>query len=192
MARRRSWRSYGEVCWWCNHVAGLARRSSEERRRLSSAAGFAALLGSTLQEVPPVGMTCLANRGRNRERLRRRRLAHEPQAGFVRKSVGLEGIDFLLRPNEVLERIAAATVAWDDVIQVAAILADELAGVLADAPVAFEDGWRVTRGMRSGMRSNCVETMTVGTRTWSLGVEIEKSKSRTGSFTHSSHGSGFK
>jgi len=31
-----------------------------------------------------------------------------------------------------------------------------------------------------------------GTRTWSFGVEIEKSKSRTGSFTHSSHATGFK
>jgi hypothetical protein len=51
---------------------------------------------------------------------------------------------------------------------------------------------RVTRGMRSGMRSNWVETMTVGTRTWSFRVEIEKSKSRTGSFTHSSQASGFK
>src|SRR5688572_15466511 len=57
----------------------------------------------------------------------------------MRQPVGLEGIDFLLRPDEVLERITATAVARDNMIQVAAIPADEFAGVLADALVALEN-----------------------------------------------------
>jgi len=87
-----------------------------------------------MQEVPPVWVADVAHRRGDGERFRRFRLPHETQAGFVRESVGLEGIDFLLRPNEVLERIAAAAIARDDVVQVAAILADEFAGVLARRP----------------------------------------------------------
>src|SRR4051812_9727903 len=99
-----------------------------------------------MKEVPPVWVLRFAHGRGDRERFRSRGLAHEAQAGFVRESVGLEGVDFLFRPNEVLERIAPAAVARDDVVQVAATLADEFAGVLADAPVALEDrGPRDTR-----------------------------------------------
>ena len=89
--------------------------------------------------MPPVRVADVAHGRGDWERLRRLRLTHQAQAGFVRESFGLEGIDFLLRPNEVLERIAATAIARDDVVQVAAILADEFAKVLANAPVAFED-----------------------------------------------------
>ena len=65
-------------------------------------------------------------------------------------------------------------------------------GETADIDLVDQIAARETRGMRTGMRSNCVETMTVGTRTCSFGVEIEKSKSRTGSCTHSSQATGFK
>src|SRR5438105_864590 len=92
-----------------------------------------------MEEMPPVRVLRFAHGRRDRERFRRRGFTHEAQAGFVRESVGLEGVDLLFRPNEVLERIAAAAVARDNVVQVAATLADEFAGVLADALVALED-----------------------------------------------------
>src|SRR5688500_12478495 len=83
---------------------------------------------SEVQEVPPIRVACFAHGRRDGERFRRGRLAPETQAGFVRKPVGLEGIDLLLRPDEVLERVAAAAIARDDVVQVAAMLADVFAG----------------------------------------------------------------
>src|SRR5687767_4408878 len=92
-----------------------------------------------MQKVSPVRVTCFAHGYGDRERLGCGRLAHQAQTGFVRESVGLEGIDFLLRPNEVLERITATAIARDDVVQVATILADELAGILADTPITLED-----------------------------------------------------
>jgi hypothetical protein len=78
------------------------------------------------------------------------------------------------------------------VIEVAAILTDVFAGVLADAPIRAKIAVRLTRGTRIGIRSNCVEMMTVGTRMWSFGVETTKSNSRTGSLIHSSQATGFK
>ncbi len=89
--------------------------------------------------MPPIRVLHFAHGRGDRERFRRGRLAHESEAGLVREPVSLEGVDLLLRPNEVLERVAAAAVPRDDVVQVAAILADEFAGVLADALVALEE-----------------------------------------------------
>src|SRR5688500_7530206 len=103
-----------------------------------------------MQEVPPVRVADVAHRRGDWERFWRFRLPHQTQAGFVRETVGFEGIDFLLRPNEVLERITAAAVAWDDVVQVAAILADEFAGILADTPITLAD--RRTRDARNTHR----------------------------------------
>src|SRR5262245_49408709 len=122
--------------------------SMENRRRSGIGSGLLALSAwLEMKEVPPIRVTRFTNHGRYRQRLRRGRLAQEAQAGLVRESVGLEGVDFLLRPNEVLKRVTTAAIARNDVVQVAALFADELAGVLADAPVAREDrGARDPRG----------------------------------------------
>ena len=102
--------------------------------------------------MPPVRVTGLADRGGERQRRGGLGLAQEAQAGFVRETVGLEGNDFLLRPNEVLERVAAATVTRDYVIEIAALRTDEFAGVLADAPFTGENrGARNARHARLGL-----------------------------------------
>ena len=137
-------------------------------------------------------MLGLADRRGHGERGRGLGAAEESQAGLVGKPVGLERIDFPLGPHEVLERIAPPTITWNDVIKVAAVLTDVFARVLADATSRARIAVRLTRGTRIGIRLNCVEMMTVGTRIRSFVVETTKSNSRTGNLIHSSQATGFK
>jgi len=92
-----------------------------------------------MKEVSPVGMLGFADRGGGRQDCRGFWTTQKPETRLVRETIGFEGIDFPFRPHEILERVASAAIAGNDVIEVATIFADVFAGVLADATIARED-----------------------------------------------------
>ncbi len=70
------------------------------------------VLLSEREEVAPVGVLRLANSRGDRQNARGRRTTQEAQAGLVRESVGLEGVDLPLRPHEVLERVSSTAICF--------------------------------------------------------------------------------
>jgi len=148
---------------------------------------FRGWVHSDLDEVAPVRVADLAEGCGSRYPFRDGRLTDEAKTNLRGETVPLYAIHAPFGPNEVLEGVPTTPGARDDVVQVAAFAADKLAGVLATTAVTSQTEALHSRGCFIGILENWVATITVGTRTLRVALEIVKSKVRTGSRIQSSH-----